>query len=89
LAKLFKKLSLFMFIFLLSGCATLSQDEDYTKLYKDYFDYTLGDWTVVKSGHDMKQSDYFFEFNEKYKTWVISYIDNKGSERLLNLDNWK
>ena len=73
---------------MLSGCGTFEHTEDYTKLYKNYFDSALGDWKVVESGSRVKTSDYFFESDEKYRTWLISYKDNEEHERFLNIDNW-
>ncbi|MDM5326719.1 hypothetical protein [Neobacillus sp. CF12] len=90
MANVWKKFIVFMFIFLLSGCIPKKEnhDEDYPKIFGDFFDYVLGEWTSVETD---KKHDHFtgavFIFETTYRNWVISYKDDKGNQQSFHLDN--
>lgn len=73
-------------IFLLSGC-TRDFTEDYTVKYKDFLDYTLGDWKVVKKSEEHNKAIAAGDYNENFIAWEIAYKDNEGNEQILHMEN--
>lgn len=73
-------------IFLLSGC-TRDFKEDYTVKYKDFLDYTLGDWTVVKKSKEHNKAIAAGDYNENFIAWEIAYKDNEGNDQTFYMEN--
>ncbi|WP_442599871.1 hypothetical protein [Neobacillus sp. D3-1R] len=92
---MFSFLVLLVSVTLLSGCAlwnkawTNTYEEDYTKTHKEFLDYTLGDWKILKSekGHYTSKNEN--EMGRNYLSWNIQYSDQNGDVLTLHLENDK
>ncbi|WP_044642635.1 hypothetical protein [Risungbinella massiliensis] len=81
---IFKGFVSILIMFLLTGCYAQKHEEDYTKIYKQFLNYTLGEWKVVHSGEEIAES---YMPQIKYKTWEIVYTDKNGAEQKILIDN--
>ncbi len=82
-----KKLSaLFLVLIILSGC-TREFTEDYTVKYKDFLDYTLGDWTVLNTSNEHNKAIAAGDYNENFIAWEIAYEDNEGNKQIFHMEN--
>ena len=58
---------------------------DFTKKYKEYLDYALGEnWEITSKESHLKFKNFWFN---KYSYWEISYKDGKGNAEILKIDS--
>jgi len=81
----FKILICCALIFLLAGCFR-NHDEDITEIYRDYLEYSLGDFSIVEA----KTRTIWFDFKgellrERYKIWELEYY-NYANNRVETIE---
>lgn len=81
-----------MLMLVLTGCGKTKYREDISKTYKDYWDYSLGNYTLTSENEGKSWTNYIFRFNDindVSRTIVVSNKDiNDFNEKILYAANY-
>lgn len=83
-----KVLSIVLMLVLLTGCGGTNHKENVVKKYKEYFDYSLGDYSYnYEETDDNGGGSGGFTWNN-YRVYNITYKDSNYNKRTIKISNY-
>ena len=83
-----KILSIVLMLLLLTGCGATNHKENVVKKYKDYFDYSLGNYSYsYEETDDNGGGSGLFSWNN-YRVYNITYKDSNYNKRTIKIANY-